>query len=903
MSRPQLFLVALLLAGSALAKPQATSAKRNLVPSDYGKWQVLLGSRISNDGHWLAYGVATVDGDETMTLKNCDTPDRWETQGGANPRFSADSKWCAYMMIPPRAVQEQLRAEKKPIEPKLGIRDLVSGEEKIIDRVGAFKTLKYGPSLLVSRLRGVGKPEGGSDLEVLRPSIGYSLTIGNVVEALPNDAEDLILLQIHSDSGDQGVQLLDLKAGTLKTLAWGQDDVQGLAWADKADVAGFLLGKKDEKKEGPYYRAIIASNLRDPKPAIYTLDPATRKDFPKGKRITPYLGVDLSDDGNAIAFGVQVWNDVKKDERKPEDRSHVEVWNTHDLTVMPAQILNAQAERERSDLWVWRSKDDSMRRISEGEFQSAIPLGDFEHALMLDDKAYRSPITTGFDYGEMSLYDPWTKKKTVLDPKAHWVNSYVPSKSGDYVAYYSGKNWWLADVATSKTVNLTGSLAHTFEDPEDDHLAPEKPFASRAIWLKDDAGLVVGDEFDEFLARPGAPGITQLTDGRKDRQVYRLLDTDEDLKGVNLDGPFFYHVLDKDSKASGLASSDAKGKAKVLVLDNIEIGGLHKARDGDRYTFVMGSYAKSPDTYVTNAAFSAVKPESHTNPQQAQFNWGHTELVDYKSKWGEPLQGILVYPADYVKGKSYPMVTYIYERQSDALNQYRVPDPLDPYNVQIFSQTGYFVYLPDIAYRQKRTPGEDAVACLGPALDAVFAKNVGVDRAKVGLVGHSWGGYETAFVTTVSKMFACGVAGAPVTEMTSMYNSFYWKTGETDQELFESIQGRMGVPFWDDPKDYIDNSPVWQSRQRTTPLLFAAGTADEAVDWHQSLYLYNTLRRLGKDAVLLVYPGQNHSLSSRAARTDYSARVREYLGVYLKGEKAPDWITKGIPYIHSEDAP
>jgi dipeptidyl aminopeptidase/acylaminoacyl peptidase len=188
-------------------------------------------------------------------------------------------------------------------------------------------------------------------------------------------------------------------------------------------------------------------------------------------------------------------------------------------------------------------------------------------------------------------------------------------------------------------------------------------------------------------------------------------------------------------------------------------------------------------------------------------------------------------------------------------------------------------------------------------VDAVFAKNIGVDSNRVGLMGHSWGAYETAFVTTVSKAFAVGVAGAPLTELTSMYNSFYWNSGSTDQEIFESSQGRMGVPFWEDPKAYIDDSPVWRSRERKAPLLFAAGDADGAVDWHQSLYLYNTLRRLGKDAVLLVYPGENHGLTRKAVRKDYSMRVREYLDVYLKGAKPEPWITTGVPYIHPDDVP
>jgi dienelactone hydrolase len=881
----------------------ASPQKRNLLPADYAAWQYLAGARISNDGHWLVSGVSTVEGDSLMTLRNCDSKEKWEVAGGTHPRFTEDSKWCVYLVEPPKAVAARLVEEHKPVEPILQVRNLSTGIVRQVDRVGAFELLKLGPTVLISRLRGANKAEGGSDLEILNLGTGDTLTVGNVVAATPNQSGDLVLLGIDSDSGDKGVQVLDLKNSSLKTLAWGADDVEGVTWGQNIDVAAFLLGKKDEKKNGAAYRVEIASNLRDVKPAVFELDPSTRADFPKGKRISPYMGVTINNDGTAVGFGVQDWTDVRKDERKPEDRSNVQVWNTHDVRVIPTQIVRARSDLQRSDLWAWRSKDNRMVPVTQGDAQVGELLGDFEHALLLDDQANRSAVTTGFNYSEFSIFDPWTAKKNVLESKSHWTNSIAPSRKGGYIAYYFAKNWWLVDVATGKKRNMTGKLSHSFEESEDDHAAPEKNFAYGPVWLKDDKGVVLGDDFDQFLVKPSVDEITPLTEGRAANQVFRLADVVGDPEGIDIQQPFFFHVLDKDTKASGYAMTDATGKGKVLAMDNVEMGALHKAKDVDRFVFIMASFTKSPDAYVTNGAFSAIKPETHTNPQQALFNWGHTELVSYKSRWGAPLHATLVYPADYVKGKKYPMVTYIYERLSDNLNEYVVPDPQNPYNVQILSQNGYFVLMPDITYQRRRRPGEDAVDCLEPALNAVFAKNVGVDSAHVGLMGHSWGAYQTAFVTTVSKAFAAGVAGAPITELTSMYNSFYWVNGLPDQELFESLQGRMEVPFWDDPKPYIDNSPVWRSKERKAPLLFAAGNADGMVDWHQSLYLYNTLRRLGKDAVLLVYPGEDHSLSRKAVSKDYGTRLRHFLDVYLKGAAPEPWITKGVPFIHPDDAP
>jgi len=359
-------------------------------------------------------------------------------------------------------------------------------------------------------------------------------------------------------------------------------------------------------------------------------------------------------------------------------------------------------------------------------------------------------------------------------------------------------------------------------------------------------------------------------------------------------------VFNRATKASGYASGSATGDTKSLVMLDARLTELEKSKNTDRVIFKMGTFEKPHDLFLTNLKFDAIKPESRINPQQKDFAWGKTELVNFRSRFGKDLQGTLIYPADYRPGQRYPMVTYIYERLSDGLHNYVNPVEWSSYNTQALSQNGYFVFMPDLTY-VPRNPGKSAVDCLEPAIDAVLAKKVGVDESRIGLMGHSWGGYQTAFVTTVSKKFKVGVAGAPLTELTSMYNSFYWNSGTSDQELMETGQGRMQVPFWEDPKAYMENSPVWQSQKRTAPILMAAGDADGAVDWHQPLYLYQTLRRMGKDAVLLVYAGENHNFTRRPNQLDYSRRLRHFLDVHLKGAKPEAWVTSGVPFLKKDD--
>lgn len=95
-------------------------------------------------------------------------------------------------------------------------------------------------------------------------------------------------------------------------------------------------------------------------------------------------------------------------------------------------------------------------------------------------------------------------------------------------------------------------------------------------------------------------------------------------------------------------------------------------------------------------------------------------------------------------------------------------------------------FQPDITYEVNR-PGESAVDCVTAAVRQVL-KREDIDPARLGLIGHSWGAYQTAYIITQTPLFAAAVAGAPLTDMISMYNSIYWESGP-----FQSRNVRNGT--------------------------------------------------------------------------------------------------------------
>ena len=872
--------------------------KRTLAPEDYKQWQSLVAHQISNDGHWLSYQIALVDGDGRLVIKNSDLPEKVEVPDGVGAKFSDDSHWVGYLITPPKAVVDKLVEEKKPVEAKFALRSLTNGRELIYEGIQGFTFLKGSKTLLLSRSKGPVRPDIGGDLVLVNLGTGEPLTIGNVVVAIPNDKGDLVAISIRSESGQKGIQLLDTATNRLRSVQWGKEDFYALTWAGKEDVLAYIVGTVDEKKEGDSNVLVEVRDVRQPAFNYRLFDPTKEAGFPKGKRIAEYGRLAVSEDGSAVGFGIADWKDKKKPDPKPEDKAAVEVWNTVDVRVIPQQRVQAGQDKLKTALCVWHPLTKAFAVVSDGDVQTAYLFAKSDRAVIVDPKPYLNPVTNGISYHDVYVVDTSTGLKTKVLERTQWAP--VLSRTGKYLAYFERRNWWLYDIAKDKKENLTGGLHEPFDEVDDDHTVPEKPPVAAPRWLANDDGLILEDKYDSYLVRSGTWSVAALTNGRKDKQIFRFIDPQAEEEGPKLSSPFYFSVFDEIDKGSGFYKSDDKGKGKMLAFDNKSLGSLVKAKDVDRVLFVMGSFEESPNLYLTNTEMSAIKPESKTNPQQGSFKWGHTELVKYKSRWGKDLQGILIYPADYVKGRTYPMITYIYEKLSDRLHDYILPADWSAYNPQVLSQNGYFVFMPDITYKP-RNPGLSAVDCLEPAVEAVLALRVGVDSTKVGLMGHSWGAYQTAFVTTVSKMFAVGVCGAPLTELTSMYNSFYWNSGKTDQEIFETSQGRMEVPFWEDPKVYFENSPVWQSKKRFAPIMFAFGDQDGAVDYHQGQYFYNTLRRMGKNAVMLLYAGENHGLARRPNQLDYAHRLRHYFDVYLKGVKPEPWVNQDVPLLKQID--
>ena len=177
----------------------------------------------------------------------------------------------------------------------------------------------------------------------------------------------------------------------------------------------------------------------------------------------------------------------------------------------------------------------------------------------------------------------------------------------------------------------------------------------------------------------------------------------------------------------------------------------------------------------------------------------------------------------------------------------------------------------------------------------VLAKGF-VDRDAIGAAGHSWGGYQTAHLITRTNIFAAVESGAPVVNMYSAYGGIRWGSGMSRQFQYEQTQSRIGGSIWEHPMRYWENSPLFHLDKVKTPVLILHNDKDGAVPWYQGIEFFVAMRRLGKEAYLFNYNGEDHGLRKRQNQRDWTRRMQEYFDHKLKGAPAPDWMRTGVPY-------
>ncbi len=915
--------------------------------SPNGKWAVYIISPVEGDSELVL--INTAKPDDTIKFPIGSTP-------AASFSFSEDSKWLAFKEYPKE--KDKKSNPKNLSEKLILLDLNTKNKLKIEKAGRFTFNGKNATHLAVSFPReGNSADVKGTDLILIHLLTGNKQNIGNVFEFEFNKAGNYLAYTIDAANKlGNGIYLYQMNSGTTNIIDSDTANYKSINWTENGEAFAILKLIKDQKYKQELGTAIGVKNLSQPKITLYNPQKDTLS-FPKGHSISPNRKPMWSEDLTKLFYGVNRLELAKKEDKSKTEskeekdptkeleklmliKSDTSIKSLDELakaiakadTSKTAKKPMAAADPTKPDMTIWHWQDSrlqSRQQILENQDKNYSQWGMFHlsqgkhisiqdstlkemsifpkqlFALGSDKKKYElNENLSGQSFEDFFIIDLSNgKKKTLIE------NLYLPrfssyprsSPDGTKVLYGKDGHFYVVDLATMIHKNITENIPSSFIVGENDYNI-DKPMNQPLGWSADSKYVLLRDDWDIWRVAAGtnekAVNLTQ--NGAKEKIRYQsryVLDPEE--KGIDLKKDQYLRIYGERTKKSGIVRlrADKTGLVpgpEVLVWEDAAIDGFTKAKASNEYLISKETFNSPRAYYLTDAKISQMNLLVHSAPEVDKFSWSSgVQLIDYVSEKGDSLQGALFLPANYEKGGKYPTIVYYYEKLSQTLHNYVKPGYSGTgWNANIYTSNGYAVFVPDIVYKVD-DPGMSAVWCVLPAVKAALQTGV-IDENRMGLHGHSWGGYQTAFLITQTQMFKAAAAGAPLTNMISMYDLIYWNSGNGNMSIFESSQGRFKGAPWENWDSYERNSPIYFVKNVQTPLLMLHNDKDGAVDFTQGIEYYNALRRLKKPVIMVQYKGENHGLAKLENRKDYSVRMMEFFDFHLKGENAPDWISSGI---------
>ncbi|MFC1660369.1 prolyl oligopeptidase family serine peptidase [Gemmatimonadota bacterium] len=918
--------------------PVAAQEGKPLTLADYGPWSQITNVALSPDGHWMTYAYSSNDGDDRFFVRDLNDLEASPADSclnGAGPAFSRDSRWLAFLTTPPEEEAERLRDERQPVPRTLHLMDLGSGVRSEVENAASFVFSEDSRWLAIQKARpggggggggsgqarpgargGAGEPGAnsgddgprGADLILQDLATGTLSNVGNVAEFAFNEAGTHLAYVVDAEEKiGNGLYLKELESGRIAPLSTSVHLFARMAWDEGGTSLAVLKGLKPdnlEQRENVLlaFRAVATGGESRPvSPVVY--DPSGDSSFPEGFVVSELQDLRWGDDGSRVFFGIK--EQQEELEESDEARANVDVWHWKDERIQSIQMVQAGGDRRSADQAVLNLEGGRFLRLADDAMRQVQLSDDGRWGVGFDDSAYRMDRDHSANRRDAYRIDPTNGEKTLIAQAL--INPMGFSPDSRWFLFWQDKKVQAFDLESGRAVNLTARTgAIDFENKEFDRPV-EKPTYGVGGWSNDGEWVFLNGKYDVWQVALNREESRNLTSGAGERDEirFRIVDLDTEDDGIDTTEPLLLSGYGEWTKESGYFRAGNDREPEPLIWEDAMIGaggfrspGVQKAEDSDRVIFTRQTFVDFPDWWLTDTRYRRPQRITDANPQQAEYAWGSRVLLDFTDERGNKLQATLALPAGYEEGRRYPMIVYFYEKMSQRHHQYSLPVYDDRPHMSTYASNGYLVLMPDIVF-DTGYPGssslDDVVSASQAAIDAGYAAP---DR--ICLQGHSWGGYETSFIVTQTGMFACVVTGAPLTNLISMYNINYKSSGSSNGPILEWSQGRMNTSPYHDFDLYVSQSPLHHVEKITTPFLILHGTEDGAVDWNQGLEYYNAARRMGKEVILLSYPGEPHHLAKEENQKDFQIRMKQYFDHYLKGTPAPRWLAEGVPFLQKE---
>jgi len=902
--------------------------KKTLSHSVYDGWKEITFKALTPDGKFAAFSINPQDGDGKVIFHNIKTNSQDSVKRAAEIVLTFDSRYAVFKIKPQEKIVKDLRRQKKKKEdlPKdsLGIYTFSTRKTEKIADVKSYKVPEKAGGVIAYQLEAKKevkptapkaedkKPSPSKKKKANTDDNGYTLVLKKLTDGKETSlgyvkdysfaryGQGLLFSTTGNDSTlKAGVYWYDLQKDELKPIHEGKSKYKykGLSVSEDATQVAFLVDTDTTKAMVRHYQLHHWKINQEPQFIDIENSNAIEKNWIVSEHYTPVF----SKDGKKLFFGSAPQPVMQDTTLLTEEIVSVEIWHGDDDYIYPQQNKQLDTERKRSYLVSLDLTTNAVMQLGDASVPS-IELGNEGNTpvfLGITNVPYRKQITwEGGGTNDFYVFNATSRTKKQIAAGVKGNASLSPKANYAYWFSRADTAWFSYSIASDKTVKLTQGVNVKFADEEDDH--PDYPGTYGAAgWTTDDQSFIAYDRYDLWAFDPaGNKEPVNLTKvGRKEKTVFRYIKLDAEERFIDPSKELLLSAFNETTKAAGYYKlSLTDGKLTRLLMDNYRFGGTIKSKLSSQLLFTRESFREFPDVWTTDLSLSAPKKISDANPQMKNYLWGNVELVNWTSLDNIPLTGLLYKPENFDPKKKYPMIVYFYERESDNLHAHITPNPLrSSINRATYVSDGYIVFVPDIIYKIG-FPGESAQNCIMPGVTQLISKGF-VDEKNIGIQGHSWGGYQIAYLVTRTDMFKAAEAGAPVANMISAYGGIRWESGLSRMFQYEKSQTRLGGSLWEKPMLYIENSPIFFADKIKTPLLLLHNDADGAVPWYQGIEMYMALRRLDKPVWMLNYNGEPHWPVKRENRMDFQIRMKQFFDYYLKGATLPLWMKEGVPAI------
>jgi len=685
-----------------------------------------------------------------------------------------------------------------------------------------------------------------------------------------NNAKN-ILAVTREQNGLSGILFYEATTKTEKVIAENDKGYfSNIIWNTLGDKLVFLEAEKEQKK----------IYLQDIKGGQQVLDSQSVHAVFTDSTIAD-KEIQISEDGRNVFFYRELID------CKITNDKDLEIWDTAAPWIYP-KLTDYDMHERPFLLAMWDTTTGRLLEIADIETPMVKFNPDHKHAIVYNKLTY-APQYKQFEDVDLYVVDFRSGKKSLIAKKIYTDTRYfLFSPSGDYLVYLKNNDCWIYDVKNKRTVNISKDQRYSFFDLERRRTEDAEPYG-RPAWSSDEKYVILKDKYDIWLMGTNGKEKKKLTSGREEKISYGIWrDDSKYLISLKYCTGFAYDVHDPllltmtgDDLKTGYALWFPQKELVKLVYGQYKVEEALVASDKSKFVFKRSFFNQPPGIYSFNLNNAAPQLVYQSNIDLFDYDLGFFETIKYKVD-STSLKGVLIYPAAFNPKNKYPMISWIYENNSHQVFYFSPPADYSAigFNILHYVINGYFVFLPDLAY-EIGDPGKSALASLESAIEEVL-KNPSIDKKRLGLYGHSWGGYETAYIVTQTDTFAAAVAGSGIMDLVSHYHDIAWDFEKDQMWRYEGYQMRMGNSFYKIKDKFFQNSPLYNVENLHTPLLLWVGQEDGNVNWYQSIFMHQAMRRLKKPGKLLLFKHDGHYIYEWSRRRKLTQEIYNWFSHYLQ---------------------